>query len=164
MKKMFSACGRRAAGFVARARDFWLRALLLVGLLPGTRSVFRPGFGSRGHRVINSTVLASLLVVLGAVGLFLSLFEVSLVATTAATGTATEGGPWGNAVKALCLSFQGIIGQGLSLVAIVIGGLMFAFGEGGSKSQIAGLIFGAGLVMQAPQFLTWVGFTAACTG
>ena len=70
-------------------------------------------------------------------------------------------GPWEEAVEALCDSFTGILGTGLSLVAIAIGGLMFAFGEGGSKSQIAGLIFGAGLVLQAPNFLIWLGVIAA---
>ena len=72
-------------------------------------------------------------------------------------------GPWCAAVNALCKAFYGPIGQGLSLIAIIIGGLMFAFGEGGSKSQIAGLIFGSGLVLQAPAFLGWLGMTqAAC--
>lgn len=66
-------------------------------------------------------------------------------------------GPWADAVKQLCLAFTGIIGRGLALVAIVIGGLMYAFGEGGSKSQIAGLVFGAGLVLGAIQFIQWVG-------
>ena len=64
-------------------------------------------------------------------------------------------------MKKLCASFTGILGTGLSLVAIAIGGLMFAFGEGGSKSQIAGLIFGAGLVLQAPRFLMWLGIMTA---
>ena len=41
--------------------------------------------------------------------------------------------PWENAVDVLQTSFTGPIARGLSLVAIVIGGLTFAYGEGGSK-------------------------------
>ena len=67
------------------------------------------------------------------------------------------GGPWGVAAKAICDAFTGVIGKGLALTAFVVGGLMFAFGEGGSKSALAGLIFGAGMVLSAPAFLTWVG-------
>lgn len=69
--------------------------------------------------------------------------------------------PWEMAVEAICDAFTGAIGRGLALVAVIIGGLMFAFGEGGSKSAIAGLIFGAGMVLAAPNFLMWVGLTAA---
>jgi hypothetical protein len=47
--------------------------------------------------------------------------------------------PWENAVQALQTSFTGPIARGLSLVAIVVGGLMFAFGEGESKRMLAAL-------------------------
>ena len=71
--------------------------------------------------------------------------------------------PWSQAATALCTAFTGPIGKGLALVAFVVGGLMFAFGEGGSKSALAGLIFGAGMVLSAPNFLQWtLGTTAAC--
>ena len=73
-------------------------------------------------------------------------------------------GPWETAANALCTAFTGVIGKGLALVAFTVGGLMFAFGEGGSKSALAGLIFGAGMVLMAPQFLNWVlpGSNAVC--
>ena len=45
---------------------------------------------------------------------------------------------------------------GLSLIAIVIGGLMFAFGEGGSKKALAGIVFGLGMAMGAANFLAWL--------
>ena len=65
-------------------------------------------------------------------------------------------GPWVEAANAVCKAFVGPIGKGLALVAFVVGGLMFAFGEGGSKSALAGLIFGAGMVLSAPAFLEWI--------
>ena len=52
--------------------------------------------------------------------------------------------PWLNAVDVLQQAFTGPLARGLSLIAIVIGGLMFAFGEGGSKKALAGIIFGLG--------------------
>ena len=73
-------------------------------------------------------------------------------------------GPWIKAVMQLCTAFDGVIGRGLAIIAVIIGGLMFAFGEGGSKSAIAGLVFGAGMVLAAPQFLNWIGLGATCAG
>src|SRR5262249_20625143 len=46
--------------------------------------------------------------------------------------------------------------RGLSLVAIVVGGLMFAFGEGQSKRTLAGIIFGVGMAVGAVNFMAWV--------
>ena len=64
--------------------------------------------------------------------------------------------PWLNAVEVLEDAFTGPLARGLSLIAIVIGGLMFAFGEGGSKKALAGIIFGLGMAMGAANFLTWL--------
>ena len=68
----------------------------------------------------------------------------------------TTGNPWETAVTAISTAMTGPIARGLSLVAIVIGGLMFAFGEGGAKRTTAGVIFGVGMAMGAAQFLTWL--------
>ena len=67
--------------------------------------------------------------------------------------------PWEDGIAVLCNAFFGVIGKGLAIIAVVIGGLMFAFGEGGSKSAIAGLVFGAGMVLGAAQFLEWLELT-----
>ena len=64
--------------------------------------------------------------------------------------------PWLNAVDVLEEAFTGPLARGLSLISIVIGGLMFAFGEGGSKKALAGIIFGLGMAMGAANFLTWL--------
>ena len=53
-------------------------------------------------------------------------------------------------------AFTGPIARGLSLIAVVVGGLMFAFGEGGSKKALAGIIFGLGMAMGAANFLAWL--------
>ncbi len=64
--------------------------------------------------------------------------------------------PWVDAVTELQTQFTGPIARGLSLIAIVVGGLMFAFGEGGSKRTLAGIIFGIGMAVGAVNFLAWL--------
>ena len=64
--------------------------------------------------------------------------------------------PWVDAVANLSTAFTGPIARGLALVSIVVGGLMFAFGEGGSKSALAGIIFGLGMALGAANFITWM--------
>jgi Flp pilus assembly CpaF family ATPase len=60
--------------------------------------------------------------------------------------------PWENAVNVLQLAFTSTIARGLSLVAIVVSGLTFAFGEGGSKRVLAGVLFGVGMAIAAVKF------------
>jgi type IV secretory pathway VirB2 component (pilin) len=64
--------------------------------------------------------------------------------------------PWERAADNLALTFTGPLARSLALVAIVIGGLMFMFGEGGAQKQISGIVFGGGLALFAGQFLTWL--------
>ena len=64
--------------------------------------------------------------------------------------------PWLQAIDVLQAAFTGPIARGLSLIAIVVGGLMFAFGEGGSKKALAGIVFGLGMVMGAANFMAWL--------
>ncbi len=64
--------------------------------------------------------------------------------------------PWERAASNLETTFTGPLARSLALVSIVIGGLMFMFGEGGAKRQISGIVFGGGLALFAAQFLTWL--------
>jgi type IV secretory pathway VirB2 component (pilin) len=64
--------------------------------------------------------------------------------------------PWERAASNLEGTFTGPLARSLALVAIVIGGLMFMFGEGGAKRQISGIVFGGGLALFAAQFLAWL--------
>ena len=83
-----------------------------------------------------------------------AVFAVGLVAEARVFAQGVS--PWLNAVDVLQQAFTGPLARGLSLIAIVIGGLMFAFGEGGSKKALAGIIFGLGMAMGAANFLTWL--------
>ena len=64
--------------------------------------------------------------------------------------------PWERAASNLALTFTGPLARSLALVAIVIGGLLFMFGESGAKRQISGIVFGGGLALFATQFLAWL--------
>ena len=64
--------------------------------------------------------------------------------------------PWDNAVTVLKTAFTGTIANALSLVAIVVGGLMFAYGEGQSKKTLAGIVFGVGMAIGAVNFMSWL--------
>jgi type IV secretion system protein TrbC len=64
--------------------------------------------------------------------------------------------PWEKAVNVLQQAFTSTIARGLSLVAIVVSGLTFAFGEGGSKRVLAGVLFGVGMAIAAVNFLAWL--------
>jgi type IV secretion system protein TrbC len=84
----------------------------------------------------------------------------TLLATVCAFGAsaAFAASPWERAVDALAISFTGPIAKGLALVAVVIGGVTFAFGEGDSKRLLAGIVFGIGMALGASQFIAWLFF------
>jgi len=82
---------------------------------------------------------------------YLSLIFALFVAVPA---FAQANSPWENAVNVLQQAFTSTIARGLSLVAIVVSGLTFAFGEGGSKRVLAGVLFGVGMAIAAVKFNT----------
>jgi len=65
----------------------------------------------------------------------------------------TRASPSENAVNVLQQAFTSTIARGLSLVGMVVSGLTFAFGEGGSKRVLAGVLFGVGMTIAALNFL-----------
>ncbi len=81
-------------------------------------------------------------------------FSCSLILASAAFAQAAGGSPWENAVNVLMQAFTTTIARGLSLVSIVVAGLTFAFGEGGSKRVLAGVLFGVGMAIAAVKFNT----------
>ena len=89
--------------------------------------------------------------------LSLQLGTVAVALVLAAPAFAQTGtSPWENAVSVLQTAFTSTIARGLSLVAIVVAGLTFAFGEGGSKRVLAGVLFGVGMAIAAVNFLAWL--------
>ena len=82
----------------------------------------------------------------------LGIAAISLVLALPAFAQANS--PWENAVNVLQQAFTSTIARGLSLVAIVVSGLTFAFGEGGSKRVLAGVLFGVGMAIAAVKFFS----------
>src|SRR5262245_23898222 len=85
-----------------------------------------------------------------------ALMLVLLALLPASSLFAQAGSPWENAANLLQVSFTGPLARALSLIAIVIGGLMFAFSEGGSKKVFAGIVFGLGMALGAVNFMSWL--------
>ena len=81
---------------------------------------------------------------------------VTLIAVLGIPAVAFAQSPWERAASNLATTFTGPLARSLALVAIVIGGLLFMFGEAGAKRQISGIVFGGGLALFAAQFLTWL--------
>jgi type IV secretion system protein VirB2 len=67
-----------------------------------------------------------------------------------------QASPWENSVSRLMTSFTGPIARGMGLIAIVVGGLAFAFGEHGAKQLLAGILFGVGMAIGAVNFMAWL--------
>lgn len=86
--------------------------------------------------------------------------SLTVIACLALAGSAfaqaTGNSPWTQAVQTLQTAFTGPIATGLALVAIVVGGLMFAFGEGAAKRTLSGVIFGVGMAVGAVNFMSWL--------
>ncbi len=79
-----------------------------------------------------------------------------LTALVFATPAYAQVSPWENAVIVMRDAFTGVIARGLSLIAIVVGGVTFAFSEGGSKRLLAGIVFGVGMAIGAVNFMNWL--------
>ena len=80
---------------------------------------------------------------------------VSLALLTTAVAHA-QSSPWEAAIAKLVQFFTGPLAKGLSLIAIVIGGLTMAYSESGSKKQFAGIVFGIGMAVGAASLLSWL--------
>lgn len=114
--------------------------------MPDTRSASVHSYPNlfRGNRGVSRTFLR------------LTRAGFALLALLAALPLRAQQDPWEQAVQVLQTAFTGTIAKGLSLVAIVVGGLLFAFGEGHSKKALAGIIFGVGMAIGAVNFMAWL--------
>ena len=63
--------------------------------------------------------------------------------------------PWGKAALGFCGLMVGVVGKSLAVVALIYAGVTYSFGEGASKTMLASVVFGAGMVLLAPQMLNF---------
>ncbi len=106
--------------------------------------------GSSGWRavLINAVLLGAVLVLA---------FPDTAFATTSGPSM-----PWDEPLQTLLDNLQGTVARILVTVAVVITGLLFAFGEsGGAFRRIFGIAFGAAIALGALTVLTSLGFVGA---
>jgi len=64
--------------------------------------------------------------------------------------------PWLDTIDAIKDALTGDIAKAIGSIAVLIGGLMIAFGEGGSKRTVAGILLGLGIALTAVSFVDWM--------
>jgi len=80
----------------------------------------------------------------------------TLVLVFPALALAQSGSPFDSGFNSLQNLFTGTIAKVASLIAIVIGGYMFAHGEAGAKRNLAGVAAGTGIAVLATNILSWL--------
>ena len=64
--------------------------------------------------------------------------------------------PFDSGITNIQTLFTGTIAKAAALIAIVIGGWGFAFGDPGAKKNLAGVAMGSGIAVLAANVLTWL--------
>jgi type IV secretory pathway VirB2 component (pilin) len=83
----------------------------------------------------------------------------AMPAWAAPTGAAM---PWDAPLTTILDNLQGTVARVLITIAVVLTGLLFAFGEaGGAFKKVFGIAFGGALALGALTFLSALGFTGA---
>jgi type IV secretion system protein VirB2 len=85
-----------------------------------------------------------------------TLLAVMLIAFPAMAMAQVGGSPFESGFTALQTLFTGTIAKVASLIAIVVGGYMFAHGEPGAKKNLAGVAAGTGIAVLATNILSWL--------
>lgn len=108
-------------------------------------------------RVAGGTVAAAFILLAGALLLFCA--QAALAQGVAA--------PWEAPICIVARSLSGPVAKAVAVIAIVITGLMIAFGElGGVFKSLLGLVFGVSFALLADQWLGLIraGASTACFG
>lgn len=69
---------------------------------------------------------------------------------------AAHASPFDSGISSIQTLFTGTIAKAAALIAIVIGGFGFAFGEPGAKKNLAGVAMGTGIAVMATNVLSWL--------
>lgn len=64
--------------------------------------------------------------------------------------------PFDEGISNVSTLFTGTAAKAGSLIAVVLGGLGFAFGDQGAKKNLAGVAFGVGIALMAANVITWL--------
>ena len=80
----------------------------------------------------------------------------SIITVLALIPTAAHASPFDSGITSLQTLFTGTIAKAAALIAIVLGGFGFAFGDPGAKKNLAGVAMGTGIAVMAANVLTWL--------
>ena len=69
---------------------------------------------------------------------------------------AAHASPFDSGISSIQTLFTGTIAKAAALIAIVIGGFSFAFGEPGAKKNLGGVAMGTGIAVLATNVLSWL--------
>jgi type IV secretory pathway VirB2 component (pilin) len=69
---------------------------------------------------------------------------------------AAHASPFDQGISSISDLFTGTLARAGSLIACVLGGLGFAFGDQGAKKNLAGVVFGVGIALLAANVLSWL--------
>ncbi len=69
---------------------------------------------------------------------------------------AAHASPFDNGISNVSTLFTGTAAKAGSLIAVVLGGLGFAFGDPGAKKNLAGVAFGVGIALMAANVISWL--------
>jgi type IV secretory pathway VirB2 component (pilin) len=64
--------------------------------------------------------------------------------------------PFDGGISNVSTLFTGTAAKAGSLIAVVLGGLGFAFGDPGAKKALAGVAFGVGIALMAGNVISWL--------
>lgn len=69
---------------------------------------------------------------------------------------AAHASPFDSGLANISNLFTGAAAKAGSLIAVVLGGLGFAFGDPGAKKNLAGVAFGVGIALLAANVISWL--------
>jgi type IV secretory pathway VirB2 component (pilin) len=85
-----------------------------------------------------------------------AVYVLALLTIIFITPAAAHASPFDSGISSIQTLFTGTIAKAAALIAIVIGGFGFAFGDPGAKKNLAGVAMGSGIAVMAANVLTWL--------
>lgn len=84
------------------------------------------------------------------------IYAALVLATLISLPVAAYASPFDTGISNVSTLFTGTAAKAGSLIAVVLGGLGFAFGDPGAKKALAGVAFGVGIALMAANVISWL--------
>ena len=83
-------------------------------------------------------------------------FMLAVLAVLIVLPESAHASPFDSGITSIQTLFTGTIAKAAALIAIVMGGFGFAFGDPGAKKNLAGVAMGTGIAVLAANVLSWL--------